>query len=30
MAYVILKDGVGFGVEYVEDLSGVKVPIDVR
>lgn len=30
MAYVILKDGVGFDVEYVEDLSGVKVPIDVR
>ncbi len=30
MAYVILKDGVGFGVEYVEDLSGAKAPIDVR
>lgn len=30
MAYIILKDGVGFGIEYVEDLSGMKVPVDIK
>lgn len=24
------KDGVGFGIEYVEDLSGMKVPVDIK
>lgn len=30
MAYIILKDGMGFGIEYVEDLSGMKVPVDIK
>lgn len=30
MAYIILKDGVEFGIEYVEDLSGTKVPVDIK
>ena len=30
MAYIILTDGVGFGIEYVEDLSGMKVPVDIK
>ncbi|MCD8135546.1 MAG: hypothetical protein LUH01_06175 [Parabacteroides gordonii] len=30
MAYIILKEGVGFGIEYVEDLSGMKVPVDIK
>ncbi|WP_279136474.1 hypothetical protein [Parabacteroides johnsonii] len=30
MAYIILKDGVGFGIEYVEDLSGMKVPVYIN
>lgn len=30
MAYIILKDGAGFDIEYVEDLSGMKVPVDIK
>lgn len=30
MAYIVLKDGVGFDIEYVEDLSGMKVPVDIK
>lgn len=30
MAYIILTAGRGFSIEYVEDLSGMKVPVDIK
>lgn len=30
MAYIILTAGRGFGIEYVENLSGMKVPVDIK
>lgn len=30
MAYVILRDGVGYDIEYVEDLDGTKVPVYLK
>lgn len=30
MAYIILRDGIGFGIEYVENLDGTKVPVDLK
>lgn len=30
MAYRILSEGSGFGIEYVEDMKGTKVPVDIK